>query len=131
MRPEELLQEYKQIEQQMQPLVQRQNQIKQELAAYVQNDKRDGTQSQSFEIGNVKAKVTQTNRMNVTLKKKEFEEYKAKGGQLPDGLIETKESVHKSTLKKMIEKQDEALFDIDGFVNVSYSSSVSVKFEDQ
>jgi len=127
---ESLLKEYLELQENIDPLAKRQNEIKELLAQYVHNNSHDGVKSESFDIDGLAVKVKKTNRMNVKLKQKELDRFIENGGELPDGLIETKQSVHKSTLKKFIEQEDnDKLLDIQSFTDVNYTSSISVEIK--
>jgi len=127
---ESLLKEYLELQKNIEPLAKRQNEIKELLSHNVYNNSHDGVKSESFDVDGLAVKVKKTNRMNVKLKQKELDSFIGSGGVVPDGLIETKQSVHKSTLKKLIEQEDnDKLLDIQSFTDVNYTSSISVEIK--
>lgn len=120
--PEQLSQEIYQIDQQIKHLQSQVKEKKDALTAYVDNNKYNGSISNTF--GSFK--VTHKRNMNATLNKKELDKYISEGYNVPSNLIQTKQEVHKPTLAKMIEAQDDQLSAIASFVSVNYTNSVTV-----
>ena len=97
-------------------------QLKEQLGQLVDNNKYNGSLSVSL----AGYKITKKRNMNARLDKKELDRLLEKGYALPEGLIKTKEEVHKPTLTKLIEQGSAELNTLQNFISVSYSDTVTV-----